>query len=584
MLARLTALVKHRPWLAYVFVGAGFLLASCVLFVRLWIDVDNRMLLYTHADQQGFEWFIKATTKLILSGRNPLFTDWQNAPSGINLMAQTSILGLSIPLIPVTLLFGPQATFAVILTVAPAATATAWYWFFTRRLGFSVVSALIAASLCGFSPPLISHANGAHLNFISLFLMPFIVSATLRLREAGQWLRGGLVLGLLVTYQIFIGEEPLLIAALGILVFIVAWSALTWPEAKAVAKPFGAGIGVAGAVTLVLSAWPLWWQFHGPQSYGAIPHASKVGNDLVALTTFASQSLGGGHPVGGALAMNPSEENAFLGWPLLVLTVVIVIWLWRTSVLARALAVTAGVLLVFSLGVEITYQGKHTHIPGPWLIFAHTPLFGSILPGRITFAAIPAIAALLGLATDRILQTGPIPQVPLRLLWFGALAAVLVPIAPTPVERAERAPVPVFFTDGQWRQYVDAGGVILTLPPPNGSYAAPLRWQIETDMGFRNVDGYFIGPNGADNHGWYGAPVQPTTELFYRPWQTGEVPVITDAVRQQAAADLKFWGVQAVVLGLNMPHEAELLATAQALFGPGTQTGGVWVWDLRHSR
>lgn len=583
MFGRLTSALRRRPYLIDVVVVSGYLLVGIAVFARLWLDVKHRTLMFTHADQQGFEWMIMATSCMIVEGHNPLFTDLQNAPLGINVMAQTSILGLSVPLIPVTLLLGPEVTFAVLVTIGPVATAGAWYWLFSRYLVGSRLAAAIAAALCGFCPPLISHANGAHLNYIALFVLPFILLWTIRLREPGRWLRNGAVLGLLVTYQLFVGEEPLLVAALGILVFLVAYAALRPRDAMAHLKPFLAGLGVAAAVTLVLSAYPLWWQFFGPQSYGNIPHASKAGNDVAALTTFASQSLGGGHPVG-KLAMNPSEENGFLGWPLLVLSAVVGVWLWRNSIIARISAITAAFLLAASLGIEIVIDGRHTGIPGLWRLFSGLPLVGSILPGRLTLAAVPAIAALLALATDRILAIWPAVKengLPLRMLWFGTLAAVLLPIAPTPVEQKPRAPIPVFFTAGTWKDYLDPGQTLLALPPPNGSYPDPLRWQLAADLRFRNVDGYFIGPHGPDRHGWYGAENRPTTDLLHRAWLKGEIPQITDDDRRNARQDLQFWQVDAIVLGPGHEHADALRTTAEALFGPGRFIDGVWVWDVR---
>ncbi len=46
-------------------------------------------------------------TRIFTHGENPLFTPQLNAPDGVNLMANTGLLGLTVPLVPVTLLFGP---------------------------------------------------------------------------------------------------------------------------------------------------------------------------------------------------------------------------------------------------------------------------------------------------------------------------------------------------------------------------------------------------------------------------------------------------------------------------------------------
>jgi hypothetical protein len=57
-----------------------------------------------------------------------------NAPNGVNLMANTGLLGLTVPLVPVTLLFGPVVTFTIMLTGGLAATAWAWYHVLSRHI------------------------------------------------------------------------------------------------------------------------------------------------------------------------------------------------------------------------------------------------------------------------------------------------------------------------------------------------------------------------------------------------------------------------------------------------------------------
>jgi hypothetical protein len=558
----------------------GFLLAGLVLAGRLWRDIDHRYLAFTVADQQGFEWVIATVTHAVTHGENPLFTHTINAPLGVNLMAQTSIIGLTVPLIPVTLLFGPSTTFAVILSGGLAGTAAAWYWIFSRHVVSSKVAAAVGGGLCGFATPMVSHANGGHLNYIANFLVPFIVWRVIRLREPGRWLRNGAILGLLLTWQIFIGEEPLLLTAMGVATFVVAYAVMRRDEAKAALRPFLAGLGVAAGVTLVLSGYALWYQFNGPQSYGAIPHAAKYGNDVYSLTTYGSESLGGGQPVPGSLAMNPTEENGFFGWALLLAAAVAAVWLWGRSVAARAAAVTGVVFLGLSLGTELKIHGRGTGVPGPWRLFTHVPLVGSVLPARLTFVAIPAIALLLVLGTERALAATVEPRT-VRLLWIGLVVAALVPVVPTPLLAVGRQSVPQFFTAGTWRPYVGPGRSILAVPPPDGAYVQPVRWQIAADLGFNHVEGYFIGPHGPDGHGWYGAERRPTAALLNDVWRNGNAATTTEADRATAITDMRYWHVDLVVLGPDSKFAPQLRQTVESMFGPATFVGGVWIWDVR---
>ena len=74
----------------------------------------------------------------------------------------------------------------------------------------------------------------------------------------------------------------------------------------------GLGVLVAALVAFVLVAYPLWWQFYGPQSYDAIIHGHR-GNDVAAFVRFSTESLAGDASSAKEFAWNPTEENAFLG-------------------------------------------------------------------------------------------------------------------------------------------------------------------------------------------------------------------------------------------------------------------------------
>jgi hypothetical protein len=554
------------PWTrtrTHVFVIFAYLAGAFLLYSRLWTDLEHGYLLNSMQDQHMFEWFFAVAAA---QPGDALVSTLQNYPLGVNMMANTSVLGLGIPLAPVTWLFGPTVTWAIVLTGGVAGSAAAWYWVLSRHIVKSTAGAAIGGAFCAFAPPMISHAN-AHPNFVALFVIPFIVSRLIVL--PGNPVRHGVILGLLVAYQIFLGEEPLLIAATALVVYALARREVLTP---ALFK----GLGIAGLVTSAIVAYPLWTQFFGPQSYSSMGHGG-AGNDLASMTTFATDSMAGDAEAAAKVAINPTEENAFFGWPLVVLLVVLGIWLWGNKI-ARALLITAAVLAVLSLGWELTIDGDHTGIPLPWLFVSQLPLYESILGARMSMACVPVIGILLALACERI-QTlaGNATHVPLRLLWFGMLAAVLLPITPTPLAVVERPETPRFFTEGLWRDYAGADRSVVFAPPASPGNALPLHWQAEAGMGFPVAEGYFVGP-GKSRKGHYGAVTTPTSRLLDKVARTGVVPEIGPVERLQAERDLRFWRAGAVVLG---PHERrqELYLTCEALFGAGSYVGGVWVWS-----
>ncbi len=81
-----------------------------------------------------FEWMLGHGALVATGQASPFFSEAMNAPLGINLMANTSVLGISIPLTPVTLLFGPHVAFNVFLTGGLILTAVSWYLVLSRYL------------------------------------------------------------------------------------------------------------------------------------------------------------------------------------------------------------------------------------------------------------------------------------------------------------------------------------------------------------------------------------------------------------------------------------------------------------------
>ncbi|WP_207944517.1 glycosyl transferase [Actinomadura rubrisoli] len=562
-------------------VAAGFLLAAFAVLGRLWADPGRRYLVDGGQDQTQWEWFFAVTARAVTRLDDPFSTTLQNFPGGVNLMANTVMLGVSVPLTPVTLAFGPSATWALVLTLGLGGSAAAWYRLFQRHLGASRAAAAVGGGFCGFAPPIISHAN-AHPNFVVLAAVPFMIGRLVRLaRGEGRPLREGAFLGLLAAYQIYLGEEALLLTATGLALFAAAYAAFRPAAARAAAGRIAAGCGVAAVVFLPLTTYALLWQFFGPQSYDGLVHGPS-GNDVAVLTAFARQSLAGHQAAPGPLDVSPTEQNAFFGWPLAVLVAALVTW-QRRDPLVRALGAVIVAAVLLSLGPEVVVDGHRTGVPGPWRLVSEAPLYESVIESRLTLLCAPAAGLLLALGVDRFLATAPAgtPRAAgVRLLCCVVLAQALLPIAPKPLAAQDRPPVPAFFADGTWRRHVRPGRALVPAPLPDVPDATPLHWQVEAGFGFPVPEGYFIGPFGPGREGGYGAARRPTSDLLAKARDEERPPVVGDADRAAARADLAYWRADAVVLGPNAKQRV-LREVLQELLGPGRYEGGVWVWDVR---
>jgi hypothetical protein len=583
------------------------LLGALWVTAHLWKGVSHRVLASNPGDHTQFEWMLAHGARLFVHPENPFFTHAFNVPDGVNLMANTSALGLVLPLAPVTLIWGPGVGFAVMLTLALWLTASAWYHVFSRHLVRSRFAALVGSVLCGFAPALVAHASGQP-NLVAQFVIPFIVLTVLRL--PGRPVARGIVLGLLVTYQVFVNEEVLFLFAQGIGVLVLLYAVLDRDRARREWRRFLLGLGVAVLTTLPLLAYPLYWQFLGPQRYHGLPFPpDSYTEDALAYLTYARESIGGRVPVP-SLGPSPNEDNSSFGWPLLALTVAITVYLWRRHVLVRAASITALIFAALSLGPHIMVGGRNPHVPGPFRLLLHVPLVDLSVPGRFTFVVIPVIGMLLALGVQQAIDATPrLREAGLRgwtPLWVIVLLGAVVPMLPTPVPAVNRPPVPPFISSGQWRSYVPPGRTLVPVPLAAWKSPEPIFWQAVEGLDFAMPRGYFLGPSGPHNlQALFGAPPRPTsTKLFAvsvlpgepNPYVGGDSPLgavlygapnyvaaqVTEADRQAALADLRYWRAAVIVLPSGAADEELLWRTVSDLVGFQPKfVGGVWLWDVR---
>lgn len=601
---------RRGPLLDVAVVGC-FLAVAGYVTNGLWRHPDR--MTYPDNDVMLFEWMLARAAHAVTHLENPLYSTALNAPDGVNLMANTSVLGLGIPLTPVTLLFGSRTTYLLALLLSLAGTATAWYLFLSRRLVRSRLAAAIAGLCCGFAPGMISQATG-HLHMISQFLVPAILWVVFHPDTNRVW-RRGVLLGLLVTYQVFLGEEVLVFLVLACGLFTLVYALAAPATARRLAPAFLGRLGVGALTGLVLLAYPLWFQFFGPGHYRGLPFdPASYALDLGSFTAAARQSIVGYDSVPGLLSPNLTEENSFFGLPVLVLCAVIAIWLWRRP-LVKGLVVCAVVFAALSLGEEIRRNGQPLGVPGPYRLVSELPLLDLAVPARFPLITLPALAMLLALSVDLLTRrstggagvSGPAVEAatgggaerasdsgaarprdpgdrvpPYRRLWIGAVAAALLPMVPTPLRTKPVWPVPEFVASGEWRAYVPPGRTLVPVPPTTGGEAtAGMYWSARTGLAFTAPGGYFIGPSGPDDpQGRWGAPDRPTAVLLDRVAVTGEIPPIGEAERRQAIEDLRHWRAAIVVQG-GLHRGVPVKETLDRLLGPGREISGAWVWDVR---
>ncbi|MCU7725740.1 DUF2079 domain-containing protein [Actinoplanes sp. KI2] len=575
-------------------------LALAVYLVQgLWQQPYHHVIAGNVGDQAFFEWVLAYGVHLLRDGGDPFFATVMNAPNGVNLAANTSITAYAILFAPLTILAGPQVTFATVLTLNMAGSAFAWYLFFDRWVTRNRLAAAVAGLFCGFAPGFVAHAN-AHLNWTAGWVAPVVLWWLFKLREPGRWLRNGAVLGVLLGVSFTVAAEGLFFTALAGGVFLVVWSLsrATRAEARAALPTVLKGLGVTALVAGALLAYPLHMHFSGPQTFAGTGFNQRhYAEDLAAYFSFSDRTIAARAGLGANYAANPTEQTSFFGLPLMLLVIASFVLLWRRAdpgrrATLRALAVVGGVFLVLSLGPRLHLFGTETPIPLPYALLAHLPLFDSALPLRFALVLVGVFGTILAFTADRLLDRDEVPH-PAHAPFAAAFAFALVPLFPLPLLWSERAPEPKFIADGTWQRYVPEGGTLSALPFAINVAADGQRWQAYTmargGRQFRIPDGYFLGPDvgGADEKGRIGAPARRTDWLFLRAALYGYVPVVDNWDRAQARADFQYWGVDAVFLPDEitgpdgMLYRSAVEKSATELLGPPERVDDVLVWRIR---
>jgi len=595
--------------------GLYYLLAALAVTMWLWRDPASRMVAGNPNDADQMAWFFRYDATAITHLHLPaLVTSAMNAPQGVNAMWNTFMLLPGVVLAPLTLIAGPQASMTVVMTLGFAGSALAMFAVL-RRWQVSMAAAALGGAVYGFSPA-VSHSAIGHYDLQFVVLPPLIVDALLRLlagRVSAR--RGGLVLGLLVTAQLFISEEILFDTALAaaVLLMVLGLRRPAWRSLASRGKAVAAGLGIACAVTLLIAGYPLWVQFLGPLPQHGSPFTTDFfKNDLAGFVVPSALMLihtTGQAATAGSYQGQLPEYLGYLGWPLLIVLVAAAIRFWRRPVI-RALAVTWVLIDAFSLGGTLLMSGNtHSAVKLPWYWLQGLPLLESVLPDRFSLVADGAAAALLAFAVDAAIPdfTALVRRLRGGGTWFArcpafavvAVAALVVlPIVPRPLPVTTATPLPPGWSAVFAGLRLPSSATVLVVPIPMSTFTEPLRWQAVSGQPGTLVGGYFMGPawnghvyidgNGTPTAGLYlnqlwkasaaGLPAALAAEAPENASPTSAPAAPVGAVSQaKMRAQLKKWRPAAIV-AVTTRHSALAEYLTILLGAPAAAAGDVIAW------
>jgi len=568
--------------LAIALILTCYLLAAVAVTWRLWADPASHTVAGNPNDADFFAWFMRYDATALTHGRLPaLVTAAMNAPQGINVMWNTSMLLPGVLLAPVTLLAGPQTSLTVLATLSFAGSA-ACLFLVLRRWDVSIGSAALAGAVYGFSPALLQATIG-HYNLQFAVLPPLIIDLALGLCVRSRSpVRNGILLGVLATAQLFTGEELLLLTGIAATVLIAVLALGRPREVPGRCRPAAAGFGAAAVVTLLLAGYALWVQFFGPLTqHGSSFTPDFFKNDVTGFVTpskyllfhTAASAASAASYQGGA-----PEYLAYLGWPLIAVLAVAAVACCRQPAV-RATAVTLAVLTLLSLGGHPLVGG--TAQPGitlPWHWLESVPVIGTALPNRLSIVADGAAAALLAFSLDRA-RAWSAGARRAAARWAGAVATAVavvacLPLLPLPLPAASPMPLPAGWSATFAALHLPQNARVLVVPVPTATITAALRWQADTGEPGSIIGGYFIGPAWNGQAYVEGNGVAATAQYLDWLWGGPAAPV---PAASQVRADLDNWRPAAVVA--VAPLDSALGRYLQRLFGrPSVEVGSVLAW------
>jgi len=588
---------RHRALLGFLTAGAAYLVVSVALWWHVWSSHPTSTAVCGCGDPALFLWFLEWPAYALAHGHSLFSSSALFHPSGIDLLANTSVLAIGVPLAPVTWVFGPVATLNVASTLTPVLSALAAFWLLGRWVRWAP-AAFVGGLLYGFSPFVLANLADAHLMTAALAVPPLILGCLdeLFVRQRRRPVAVGVVLGLLVVVEFFVSTEMLVVVGMASVIGTVFLVAFRWAsdrhdlaERAGRAAP---GIVAAGAVSIVLLAYPAWFALAGPAHLAGRlwPNIPVIGGYVPRAFVDAAT---GTRPsilleIGGYLG-RPLPSSGYVGWGLLaVVAGGALVWrrdrrLWFFGALALATA-------VLSLGER---KGHWV----PWQLFDRVPVLDNVIEQRFVAVTYLALAAMLAVVLDRVRHLR-LPEVTWGGRWTAgarravplvAVAGVLaVGLGPIVGALATRLPyavrpvdVPAWFIEQA--PSLPPGDVLLAYPPPFSGIQSSMAWQAIDGMHFAQAGGG--GPEGTPERAGRERP--GFLVLADLGFGFAAPPAGTAAELGAVRAALRGWEVSTVVIpdqrGLptvlrgHDPRYAAGFMTAVIGRAP-TFRDGAWVW------
>jgi len=515
-------------------------------------------------------WFLAWAGHALIHLQNPLRTTAINFPWGVDLADNTSMPLAGVLATPITVLFGPVASFNVMFSFAFASSAAAMF-FLLRRFVRWTLAAFVGGLLYGFSPYMVGQGEG-HVFLLLAPIPPLLVLLLheILVRQSARWWLMGLALGCVMLIQLGWSAELLVcaltVAAIGVIVVCVARASLIRSHLAYATKALALG----AVITAPAALWFAHVSRSGPEHLPDAVHSptmlAGLSTDVASLVvptlnqhfSFGWAATGTSFvsilTANGTRAADVAENGCYIGIPILLLLLIGVIRYWRNG-LVRFSIVMAFISLVLSMGSRLHVWGHYTSIRLPFDLFVHLPYLKNEVASRYCLFMWLFIALVVAVVLDQARWATPVrkrlhgqsPSSRVLARWpLGLMTALavggLVSLVPGWPYNIGQVVTPNALVRPTVVSSLD-GGTLLTYPLARSTHNMPMTWQAIDDFEYRIPAGE---ASVANPHSSY------TEAAFAACWQAGEV-VTAPPSSLVAGARQEFvtWEIRAVVIPME---------------------------------
>jgi len=260
------AWVRHL-FLLLVYQGAGI----AVTWPRFTYLADGK--LPATSDVSSYVWNIWWASHQLLHLHDPFFTRYMAAPVGTHLAFSTLMPLAGWITAPVTVLYGPSASFTLLTIVTPGLLCYVMYR--AARLWLNEVGAIVAGAFFGLSSMLLWQ-NWYHVNIaIGTIFLPVTIEAAVRLRRNPR-MSTAVVLGIAIGASILVNQESTVVALIMALVILLPWLIAAVIRDRALALRAIRPLAVGALVSLIVASPELIGMLQQVNAGGARPPAGQL--------------------------------------------------------------------------------------------------------------------------------------------------------------------------------------------------------------------------------------------------------------------------------------------------------------------